>query len=59
MSYLEATNDLYKKAMLRPDMVLCCATNAIWRTALSIPKIMQEMNYGSESTWYDNGGASD
>lgn len=51
MSYLEATNDLYKEAALTPDMGLCCTTNPIWELpGLKIPKIMQEMNYGCGST---------
>ena len=51
MSYLEATNDLYREAALTPDVGLCCTTNPIWEVpGLSIPKIMQEMNYGCGST---------
>lgn len=51
MSYLNATNDLYKEAALTPDVGLCCTTNPIWQfPGLSIPKIMQEMNYGCGST---------
>jgi SAM-dependent methyltransferase len=51
MSYLEATNDLYKKAALEPDVGLCCTTNPIWQLpGLDIPVIMQEMNYGCGST---------
>jgi len=51
MSYLEATNELYKNAALSPDVGLCCTTNPIWQfPGLSIPKIMQEMNYGCGST---------
>lgn len=51
MSYLEATNDLYKRAALTPDVGLCCTTNPIWELpGLKIPKIMQEMNYGCGST---------
>ncbi len=51
MSYLEATNDLYKEAALTPDVGLCCTTNPIWELpGLTIPKIMQEMNYGCGST---------
>ena len=51
MSYLEATNELYKNAALTPDVGLCCSTNPIWQfPGLSIPKIMQEMNYGCGST---------
>ena len=51
MSYLDATNDLYKEAALTPDVGLCCTTNPVWQfPGLSIPKIMQEMNYGCGST---------
>lgn len=51
MSYLQATNDLYKEAALTPDVGLCCTTNPIWELpGLTIPKIMQEMNYGCGST---------
>jgi len=51
MSYLEATNHLYKEAALTPDVGLCCTTNPIWELpGLKIPKIMQEMNYGCGST---------
>ncbi len=51
MSYLDATNDLYKEAALTPDVGLCCTTNPIWELpGLKIPKIMQEMNYGCGST---------
>jgi SAM-dependent methyltransferase len=50
-NYLEATNDLYKKAALTPDVGLCCSTTPIWKfPGLEIPKIMQEMNYGCGST---------
>ncbi len=51
MGYLEATNELYKEAAITPDVGLCCTTNPIWQfPGLSIPKIMQEMNYGCGST---------
>ena len=51
MSYLDATNDLYKEAALTPDVGLCCTTNPIWELpGLKIPRIMQEMNYGCGST---------
>lgn len=51
MSYLDATNTLYKEAALTPDVGLCCTTNPIWELpGLKIPKIMQEMNYGCGST---------
>ncbi len=51
MSYLNATNDLYKEAALTPDVGLCCTTNPIWELpGLKIPRIMQEMNYGCGTT---------
>lgn len=51
MSYLNATEDLYKEAALAPDVGLCCTTNPVWQfPGLSIPKIMLEMNYGCGST---------
>lgn len=51
MSYLQATSDLYREAALTPDVGLCCTTNPIWQLpGLSVPKIMQEMNYGCGST---------
>ncbi|MGI9551702.1 MAG: arsenosugar biosynthesis arsenite methyltransferase ArsM [Aurantibacter sp.] len=51
MSYLEATANLYKEAALTPDVGLCCTTNPVWQLpGLTIPKIMQEMNYGCGST---------
>lgn len=51
MSYLETTKDVYKEAALTPDVGLCCTTNPIWELpGLTIPKIMQEMNYGCGST---------
>jgi SAM-dependent methyltransferase len=51
MSYLDATNDLYKEAALTPDVGLCCTTNPVWELpGLKIPRIMQEMNYGCGST---------
>ncbi len=51
MSYLETTNDIYKKAAETPDVGLCCTTTPIWALpGLSIPKKMLEMNYGCGST---------
>lgn len=51
MSYLHATRELYRDAALKPDVGLCCTTNPTWRLpGLSIPRIMQEMNYGCGST---------
>ncbi|WP_340077402.1 arsenosugar biosynthesis arsenite methyltransferase ArsM [Leptobacterium sp. I13] len=51
MSYLDTTKKVYKKAALTPDVGLCCTTNPIWELpGLTIPKIMQEMNYGCGNT---------
>lgn len=51
MSYLDATNDLYKNAALTPDIGLCCTTTPVWKfPGLNVPKIMLEMNYGCGST---------
>ena len=51
MSYLEITKNVYKEAALSPDVGLCCTTSPIWQfPGLSIPTIMQEMNYGCGST---------
>ncbi|MEP5362623.1 MAG: arsenosugar biosynthesis arsenite methyltransferase ArsM [Reichenbachiella sp.] len=51
MSYLETTKDVYKAAALTPDLGLCCTTSPIWQLpGLSMPKIMQEMNYGCGTT---------
>ncbi|GGK61909.1 arsenosugar biosynthesis arsenite methyltransferase ArsM [Rufibacter glacialis] len=53
MSYLNATQDLYRNAALTPDVGLCCTTTPVWQLpGLSIPKRMQEMNYGCGSTVY-------
>lgn len=50
-TYLETTADVYRDAALKPDVGLCCTTTPIWQLPnLSIPKIMQEMNYGCGST---------
>ena len=51
MSYLDATQDLYKAAAETPDVGLCCTTNPVWELpGLIIPSIMQQMNYGCGST---------
>jgi len=51
MSYLETTKAVYREAALTPDEGLCCTTNPIWQfPGLSIPRKMQEMNYGCGST---------
>ena len=50
-TYLETTADVYRNAALTPDVGLCCTTTPIWQLPnLTIPKIMQEMNYGCGST---------
>ncbi len=51
MSYLDATNELYRDAALTPDVGLCCTTTPVWQLpGLDIPGIMLEMNYGCGST---------
>ncbi|MFA0961732.1 arsenosugar biosynthesis arsenite methyltransferase ArsM [Roseivirga sp. BDSF3-8] len=50
-TYLKTTEDVYRKAALTPDVGLCCTTTPLWKLpGLSIPSIMQEMNYGCGST---------
>ncbi|MDF2158002.1 arsenosugar biosynthesis arsenite methyltransferase ArsM [Algoriphagus sp. CAU 1675] len=50
-NYLDTTIDVYAKAAQTPDVGLCCTTSPIWQLPeLSIPKIMQQMNYGCGST---------
>jgi len=51
MSYLQTTKNVYREAALRPDVGLCCTTTPVWQfPGLSIPQIMQQMNYGCGST---------
>jgi len=51
MSYLDATHDLYTKAAETPEIGLCCTTSPLWQfPGLTIPKRMQEMNYGCGTT---------
>ena len=51
MSYLDVTKDVYKKAAEQPDVGLCCTTSPIWKLPnLTMPNIMQEMNYGCGTT---------
>jgi len=51
MDYLETTKNVYREAALTPDVGLCCTTSPIWQLpGLSIPKEMQEMNYGCGTT---------
>lgn len=50
-AYLNATEKLYKKAAEEPDVGLCCTTTPVWKLpGLTIPKKMQQMNYGCGST---------
>ena len=50
-SYLETTQDIYRKAAIKPDEGLCCTTTPIWQLPeLNIPSIMLKMNYGCGST---------
>ena len=50
-TYLETTKNIYKEAALNPEEGLCCTTTPIWQLpGLTIPKKMQEMNYGCGST---------
>lgn len=49
--YLDTTIDVYRDAALKPDVGLCCSSAPAWQLPdLSIPSIMQEMNYGCGST---------
>lgn len=51
MTYLDATNDLYRAAALKPDVGLCCTTTPVWALpGLTMPQIMLDMNYGCGST---------
>jgi len=50
-TYLETTRNLYRDAAETPDVGLCCTTTPIWQLpGLSIPKKMQQMNYGCGTT---------
>ncbi|ERM83301.1 methyltransferase type 11 [Rhodonellum psychrophilum GCM71 = DSM 17998] len=49
--YLDETINVYRDAALKPNVGLCCTTTPVWQLpGLTIPKIMQEMNYGCGST---------
>lgn len=51
--YLDETINVYRDAALQPNVGLCCTTTPVWQLpGLTIPKIMQEMNYGCGSTVY-------
>ena len=50
-AYLDTTVDIYKQAAFTPDIGLCCTTTPVWSLpGLSMPLIMQQMNYGCGST---------
>lgn len=50
-SYLGTTRDVYAEAAATPDAALCCTTSPIWALpGLSVPLVMQEMNYGCGTT---------
>ena len=50
-TYLQTTEDVYKKAALDPQQGLCCTTTPVWQLpGLSIPDRMLQMNYGCGST---------
>lgn len=49
--YRQAVEDLYRDAADTPMSKLCCTTSPVWRMpGLTIPEIMQEMNYGCGTT---------
>ncbi|TWH45430.1 arsenosugar biosynthesis arsenite methyltransferase ArsM [Sporomusa sp. KB1] len=51
MGYLDTTNELYKEAALIPQDGLCCVTSkSRFLPGLTIPAVMQEMNYGCGTT---------
>jgi len=51
MAYLETTKELYKEVAETPDVGLCCTTTPKWHLpGLTMPKIMEQMNYGCGST---------
>ncbi len=50
-NYHEVTEDVYRDAAEKPNEGLCCTTSPVWELpGLSVPKIMQRMNYGCGST---------
>lgn len=51
MGYLDTTRELYKEAALTPRTGLCCvAGQPRFLPGLTIPVVMQEMNYGCGTT---------
>src|SRR5438128_379870 len=53
--YLKTVRDVYAEAAQTPQPALCCTTSPIWKLpGLSVPKVMQEMNYGCGTTVHPN-----
>lgn len=53
MVYLDIAQELYKEAALTPQVGLCCVSSqARFLPGLTIPGVMQEMNYGCGTTVY-------
>jgi SAM-dependent methyltransferase len=51
MSYLDATAQFYAEAAATPQVGLCCvSTPPLQLPGLTVPEIMQQMNYGCGST---------
>lgn len=51
MSYLDTASELYKEVALSPQAGLCCVTSQTrFLPDLTIPDIMQKMNYGCGTT---------
>ena len=51
MSYLETARDVYREAARKLQPALCCAPGPRFRLpGLSIPRVMEEMNYGCGTT---------
>lgn len=49
--YLQTVRDVYAEAAATPQPSLCCTSSPLWRLpGLSVPKAMQEMNYGCGTT---------
>ena len=49
--YLQTVRDVYAEAAATPQPALCCTTSPIWKLpGLTVPKVMQEMNYGCGTT---------
>ena len=53
--YLKTVRDVYAEAANTPQPALCCTSSPIWKLpGLSVPKVMQEMNYGCGTTVHPN-----